>query len=241
MKIRVVVPLTTKAFEEMTLQELSPVARPDTELSVVCLDKGPASIESRHEEALAVLDTVAKIVQAEKDGVDAVISDCMGDPGVEEAREMVSIPVIGPAETSMHVAAMLGHKFSVVTILERLIPLIDHSATKTGQTERLASVRTVDIPVLQLDDHDRLLKALVDESVKAVREDGAHVIIFGCTGMAGLAAKVEEGLRKNGITDVPVIDPAVLAVKIAEALADMGLSHSKRTYPAPPAKEIIGY
>jgi allantoin racemase len=241
MKIRVVVPLTTKAFEQMTLDELSPVTRPDTELSVVCLDKGPASIESRHEEALAVLDTVAKMVEAEKDGVDAVISDCMGDPAVEEAREMVSIPVIGPAEISMHIAAMLGHKFSVVTILERLIPLIDHHATKTGQTDRLASVRTVDIPVLELDDHDRLLAALVDESVKAVREDGAHVIIFGCTGMAGLAQKVEEGLRANGIADVPVIDPAVLAVKIAEALVDMGLSHSKRTYPAPPEKEIIGY
>jgi allantoin racemase len=141
----------------------------------------------------------------------------------------------------MHVAAMLGHKFSVVTILERLIPLIEHSATKTGQAEWLASVRTVNMPVLELDDHDKLLTALVAESVKAVREDGAHVIIFGCTGMAGLAAKVEEGLKKNGITDVPVIDPAVLAVKIAEALADMGLSHSKRTYPAPPEKEIIGY
>ncbi len=241
MKIRVVVPLTTKAFEEMTLEELSPAVRPDTQLSVVCLDKGPASIESRYEEALCVPDTVSKIMQAEREGVDAVISDCFGDPAVEEAREMVSIPVIGPAETSMHVAAMLGHKFSVVTVLERLIPLIDHHATKTGQTERLASVRTVDIPVLELDEQDKLLKALVEESVKAVRDDGAHVIIFGCTGMAGLAQKVEEGLRQNGITDVRVIDPAVLAVKMAEALADMGLSHSKRTYPAPPEKEIIGY
>jgi allantoin racemase len=241
MKIRVIVPITTKEFEAMTLEEFSGAARPDTEISVVSVDRGPASIESRYEEALAVPDTVAKIVQAEKDGVDAVISDCMGDPGIEEAREMVSIPVIGPAETSMHIAAMLGYRFSVVTILERLIPLIDHHAVKTGQTESLASVRTVDIPVLELDDHARLLTALVDESVKAVREDGAHVIIFGCTGMAGLAEEVEEGLRENGITDVPVIDPAILALKIAEALADMGLSHSKRTYPAPPEKEIIGY
>jgi allantoin racemase len=141
----------------------------------------------------------------------------------------------------MHIAAMLGHKFSVVTILDRLIPAVDHHATRTGLTGQLASVRPVNIPVLELDDHARLLSALVDESVKAVREDGAHVIIFGCTGMAGLAKEVEEGLRKEGITDVPVIDPAILALKIAEALADMGLSHSKRTYPAPPEKEIIGY
>jgi hypothetical protein len=33
----------------------------------------------------------------------------------------------------------------------------------------------------------------------------------------------------------------MLAFKLAEALAGMGLSHSKRTYPQPPEKEIIGY
>jgi allantoin racemase len=92
-----------------------------------------------------------------------------------------------------------------------------------------------------LDDHARLLRALVDQSVKAVEEDGAHVIILGCTGMAGLAREVEKGLNKRGIGDVPVIDPGILALKIAEALADMGLSHSKRSYPFPPQKEIIGY
>ncbi len=241
MKIRVIVPVITKEFEQMTLEEFSAAARSDVELSVVALDKGPASIESAYDEAMAVPDIVAKIVQAEEDGVEAVISDCMGDPGVQEAREMVSIPVIGPAETSMHIAAMLGHRFSVVTVLDRLIPLVDHRAASTGQTERLASVRAVDIPVLELVDQDRLLKALVRESIEAVKKDGAHVIILGCTGMAGLAAKVEEGLRGAGIVDVPVIDPAILALKVAEALADMGLSHSKRTYPAPPEKQIVGY
>jgi allantoin racemase len=237
----VIVPVITKEFEQMTMDEFSAAARSDVELSVVSLDKGPASIESAYDEALAVPDVVAKIVQAEKDGMDAVISDCMGDPGIEEAREKVSIPVVGPAETSMHVAAMLGHKYAVITVLDRLIPGFHQRARRSGTLGRLASVRSVGIPVLELDDHARLLKALVRESVKAVREDGAHVIILGCTGMAGLAKDVEEGLKKEGIDDVPVIDPAILALKVAEALADMELSHSKRTYPAPPEKEIIGY
>jgi allantoin racemase len=234
-----VVPLTTKEFEARTLEELSPAARSDTELSVVCLDKGPGSIESNYEMALAVPDTVGKVVQAERDGVDAVVCDCMGDAGVEEAREMVSIPVIGPGETSMHFAAMLGYRFSVVHPLDRMNPLFDHLAAKAGATGQLLSVRAVNIPVLELDDLPRLRKGLVEQSVRAVREDGAHVILFGCTGMAGLATEVEQGLREYGITDVPVIDPAILALKIAEALADMGLSHSKRTYPPPPEKEIV--
>ena len=100
MKIRVIAPVITKQFEATALEELSPAARPDTELSLVSLDKGPASIESRYESALAVPDVVAKIVQAEQDGMDAVIVDCMDDPGVEAGRELVSIPVVGPAETT---------------------------------------------------------------------------------------------------------------------------------------------
>jgi allantoin racemase len=241
MKIRVIRPIIGLEAESGLVEELSPVAAPGTEISEVSVDKGPASIESSYESALAAIGVVAKIVEAEREGVDAVISNCMDDPGVEAAREMVSIPVIGPAETSMHIAAMLGHKFSVIAVLEAdERPFFDH-ATKAGLASRLASVRAINIPVLELEDRDRTVKALVEQSVRAVKEDGAHVLIFGCTGMTGMAGAVEEGLRREGITDVPVIDPAVLAFKMAEALAGMGLSHSKRTYPAPPKKEIVGY
>jgi allantoin racemase len=154
---------------------------------------------------------------------------------------MVSIPVIGPCETSMHFASMLGHRFSVIGVLEVDIRSFHDQARRAGLESKLASVRALNIPVLELEDRDRAVRALVEESIKALRQDGAHVIIFGCTGMAGMAEAVEEGLRQKGITDVSVIDPARLALKVAEALADMGLSHSKRTYPSPPDKEIVGY
>lgn len=241
MKIRMIEPVVRKEADATALEQLSPVASPDTELSAVFLDKGPASIESTYESALAAVGVVDKIVEAEQAGMDAVVANCMDDPGVEAAREMVSIPVIGPAETSMQVAAMLGHRFSVIGVLEADVrPFYDH-ATKAGLENRLASVRAINIPVLELEDRDRTVKALVEQSSRAVRDDGAHIIIFGCTGMAGMAQDVEKGLRSEGITDVPVIDPAILALKVAEALAGMGLSHSKRTYPTPPEKEIVGY
>jgi len=241
MRIRVVAPVIRAPLVAIVFEQYRAAARSDTEMSLATLDRGPSSIECRYDDALAVPDVVAKIVKAEQEGMDAVIIDCMGDPGLDAAREMVSIPVIGPAETSMHIASMLGHRFSVVTVADSLIPVFDQHAIKTGLTRQLASVRTVNIPVLELDDHARLLGALVDQSIRAVREEEAHVIILGCTGMAGMAIGVEEGLKKEGISDVPVIDPTTLSVKIAEALAHMGLSHSKRTYPPPPEKEIIGY
>ncbi len=241
MRIRVVVPSITEEFEALGLEQYSPGARPGTEISVTLLDKGPASIESRYDEAVAVPDIVRKVVEAEKDGVDAVIIECMADPGLQAAREMVSIPVIGPAETAMHVASMLAHRFSLVIVLDRRVPMFHEHAHRMGVAERLASVRAVNIPVLELGDTERVVKALVEQSVVAVREDGAHLIVIGCTGMIGLAEVVERGLVGQGIADVPVIDPGILAIKVAEALADLGLSHSKRTYLTSPEKEIVGY
>lgn len=241
MKIRVVTPIITESFGPLILREFEAAARPDDEISNVFLDRGPASLESAYDDALAVPDTVAKVRQAEREGADAVIINCMADPGLKAAREVVSIPVIGPCEASMHLAAMLGHKFSVVTVLARGIPHVEERARVYGLGEKLASVRSVEVPVLELEgDRGRLAELLVEQSIKAIEEDGAHVIVLGCTGMVGLAQEVQEGLAKRGY-EVPVIDPAKAALKVAEALVDLKLTHSKRTYPYPPAKEIAGY
>ena len=241
MKIRAVTPVITESFGPMIMEEFERVARPDTEISNVFIDSGPASVESAYDEAVATPDVIAKVRQAEMDGMDAVIINCFGDPGLDAAREVVSIPVIGPCEAAMHVAAMLGHRFSVVTVLDRIIPELELHAQKYGVGGKLASARSIDLPVLDLENgREQFVARMVDEAVEAVEEDGAHVIVLGCTGLAGLDEQVGKGLHEKG-HEVPVIDPASIALKIAEALVDAKLAHSKRTYPYPPEKEIVGY
>jgi allantoin racemase len=240
-KIRVIVPLTTKRFVAAVRPKYAAAARPDTEISVVGLDRSPASLESDYEDALAVPDILAKVGAAEAEGMDAIIIDCMADPGLAPARELAFIPVIGAAQTAMHLAVILAHRFSVMTVLERDIPRIYRLARLYGLESNLASVRPVNIPVLELDrNREQLMGALVEQSVKAVLDDGAHIIVFGCTGMSGLAKEVEQALAEQGYA-VPVVDPSLAALKLAEALVDMGLSHSKRTYPSPTTKDVVGY
>ena len=120
MHIRVITPITTSGFTAAS--DFEPLARADTIVSHFELDVGPASIESAFDEALALPDTIAKIVQAEQEGADAVVVDCFGDPGVDAGREATEMLVLGPAQTSMHLAALLGQKFSVVTVLEAVVP-----------------------------------------------------------------------------------------------------------------------
>ena len=141
----------------------------------------------------------------------------------------------------MHLAAMLGHRFSVITVLEQDIPNVHRQILRYGLAGKVASVRAINIPVLEIgEDRERVTRAIIEESVKAVREDGAHIIVPGCTEMIGMAPAVQEGLAERDC-EVPVIDPPAVAVKLAEGLVDMGLTHSKRTYPLPPDKEIVGY
>lgn len=240
MKLRIVTPITTHGFSRV--DDFQAVIREDTELSHVEIDSGPASIECALDEALAAPDTIAKIAEAERDGVDGVIINCMGDPGMHAGREVVSIPVIGPCEATMHLAAMLGHRFSVLTVLDTLQSQFENQAKVYGVRDKLASVRSVDIPVLDLEvDRNRMVNALVEQAILAVEDDGADVLIFGCTGMLGAAEQVQQGLAGRGYDGVPVIDSMIAAVKLAEAMVDAGLRHSKRTYPFPPSKRVVGY
>lgn len=236
--IRIVTPLITVGFRGPgTLRELE---RADLRISHSQVEQGPASIESRFDEALAVPGTIGRIIEAERQGVSAVVVDCLGDPGVAEARECVAIPVLGPCETAMHTAAILGHRFSVVTVFDGAIPVFEALAGRFALKEKLASVRAVDIPVLELEaDIERTQAALLEQAKLAIA-DGAHVLLLGCTGMTGCASAMRTQLLQLG-WDVPVLDPLPLAVLAAAALVDAGLAHSRRTYPAPRAKPRHGF
>ena len=237
--VRVVTPITSRGFRKAS--DFEGLLPPGNTVSHVEIDRGPASIECEYDEMLSVPDTVARIVEAERDGADAVVIDCMGDPGLKAGRECVRIPVLGPCETSMNLACMLGNSYSVITVLKRLRGQFENQARLFGAWEKFASVRAVDIPVLDLEqDPLRIRTTLTEQALLAVEEDGADAIIFGCTGMLGCADAVHQGLLKHGY-EVPVIDPVPATVRIAAAMVASGLSHSKVAYEMPPNKPVVGY
>ncbi len=239
MHIRVITPITTPGFRN--LGDFSQITGPHLTISLASVSNGPASIECAFDTAIAEPDTIARIIEAEADGVDAVVIDCMADPALSPARECVRIPVLGPSHTSMHLAGLLGHVFSVLTVLPSMRVPIENLAATYGLTSKLASVRAIDIPVLELEaELETTHAALIDAAEQAICDDGAHVIIFGCTGLLGSADAVRSGLLERGY-DIPVIDPVPATIRLAEALVAGGLSHSRLTYPAPRNKPIHGY
>ena len=205
------------------------------------LDNGPASIESTFDEALAQPDTLIKILEAEQEGCDAVVINCLGDPALNPAREIVNIPVVGPCQAAMHLANMLGDNFAIVSVLDNVRLLLEHLSAKYGLDERYVGFDYVNISVLDLEsDIDALINSLTEKSIPLVRDKHANSIILGCTGMLGCAQGMREQLLKRDI-DVPVIDPLVAAIHMAAAMINSGLSQSRHAYQTPPAKDIVGY
>ncbi|ACG78848.1 Asp/Glu racemase [Phenylobacterium zucineum HLK1] len=236
--VHLVVPTTTK-FEFAA--PLSYLEGPDLKLMESHLERGPASIECEYDELVAGPETVAAAIRAQNDGADAIVVVCMGDPALHAVREAVSVPVLGIGETAMHYAAMLGHKFSILCTLDRRRSYYVDKARQYGLDSKLASVRTVNTPVLAIeDDHASTLDRLVEAAAVAIIQDGADVIVLGCGCFKDMDRMMEERLAARGLA-VPVIDSPPLTVLTAAALARTRLSHSKRAYPIPPAKERPGY
>ena len=239
MIIELITPIITQGVR--TLDDVLPLERPELKITHSLLDRGPSAIESRVEEALAVPDTVRRAAQAEANGANAIVIDCMGDPGLHACREVVSIPVLGAGQTAMHLANMLGSQFAFITVLDRLKPLVDDLVATYGLREKYASFKAVDIPVLDISrDLGSLNAALTEQAIVSIESDGAALIVLGCTGFLGCAQAMQSALRTAGWC-VPVIDPVPAAIHMAEALIKSGLSQSKRAYPPPDQKPVAGY
>lgn len=201
-----------------------------TTVSVIDVPSGPISIESAYEEALCVPATIDLIMDCERQGFDAAIIGCFGDPGLEAARELAIIPVVGPCESSLLLAASLGHKFSVLTVFDSLIAGQEMLAYKAGVRDKLASVRATGIPVLDLmKDRAYTKRRLIEVADACVRQDRADSFLFGCMTMSFLDLADEV----SAAVGAPAVNAGKAALKHAETLVSMGLSHSKKAFPLP--------
>jgi allantoin racemase len=202
-------------------------AAPHVEVGIAENAAGAPSIESAYEEYISIPGALEAAVAAERDGYDAVILGCFGDPGLDGFRELLSIPVVGPCEAGMHVAAMLGSSFGIVTVLDSVVGPLKKLVRSAGLESRAAAVIACDVPVLELEpeSYDRIL-ATCRTAVAA----GADALVLGCMSMSflGVAERLSADLG------LPVVNPARTALKTAELLVGSGLAHSKRAFPVPP-------
>ena len=236
MRILVVNVNTTESITETIAQQARAIASPGTEIVGLTPYFGAESVEGNFESYLAAIAVMDRVMAYDQP-FDAVIQAGYGEHGREGLQELLNVPVVDITEAAASTAMFLGHAYSVVTTLDRTVPLIEDRLKLAGLYQRCASVRASGMAVLELEE-DPLgaMEAIVRQAELAIRDDKAEVICLGCGGMAGL----DEQIRQR--TGVPVVDGVTAAVMVAESLVRLGLSTSKvRTYATPRPKKVIGW
>ena len=225
MKIMIINPNSSLEMTAHLDRVLNKIKGEHTELTVTCPPNGPLAIESSYDEAMCAPGVLELVKKANEEKYDAVILACFSDPALEQAREISDILVTGIEEISLHVAAMLGSKFTVLTMTDKRVPSKEAHVRRFKLEGSLASVRPLGMSVAEIEaDEKRACAQILKVAKEAAEKDGAEVIVLGCAGMAGYADVVRSDLGME------VIDPSSLALKVTEALVAAGMKQSKRGY-----------
>jgi Asp/Glu/hydantoin racemase len=173
-------------------------------------------------------EVVEAVVRAERDGFDAAVVHCFADPGVAEARSIVSMPVFGPAEAALHLACQMGRRIAVIgTNMPGQLAQIEEQVLRHGLEGRLIprGIRFDDRPFVEAWPEWLASPSACAEKVAQVArqcaEDGADVVVLGCAATSMFCSMV--GLNRvaaNG-AEVPILDAVMAAMKTAEMAADI--------------------
>ena len=218
MKILWINPVGTDLYDRPIGEMLNREARAQTEVDVVSLPGSrPSHLEYHSYEAMATGDIV-NIVYALNKNYDAIVIGCFYDLALKEAREVSgSTPVLAPCQSSLVFAEHLGNSFSILVGRRKWISKMEENVTKYGKRSSLASMRPLELGVLDFQKNPSVTESrMLEAGKRAIEEDSAEVLILGCTIEFGFYKKMQEQLG------VPVIDAVLAPFKLAETLAETG-------------------
>jgi allantoin racemase len=228
MRLLVINPNTTAAMTDHMVEAAEAAASPGTAVTGATVEGSVPFIDGYYDEALAAAGVMRCV--AERDGgFDAAIVACFGDPGLYGAREVTEAPVIGIAEASFALAMTLGHRFAILSTVDRATPATLDLLRHYGIESRCAAVEPTGVEVLDLDADPEGATGAIEAAGRRALAAGAEVLCLGCGAMVGTRGRLEQQLG------VPVVEAVPAAVRLAESLVSLGLRTSKVRAFARPA------
>ena len=206
-------------------ENLEKIKRSDTEFDMVNIAdvyplKNNQFLYFRHK---CTDGTLERVMKAEKEGYDAVFISCNLDIGLYEARSLVNIPVTATLESAALLAYAMGTKYALITVDDQNGRIQEMMLKQYGLEGKLASQRPIGIDANDLypekTPEDVVYREAVEVSKRCVEEDGAEVIIPGCTLIGSvLTHRMAEAVEDIG---VPILDGMITGFKMAEMMADL--------------------
>jgi allantoin racemase len=226
-------------YDGEVLQQLQSYASPGTEIALGHPeDLGGGAIDKKLSEEMAINGLhhllrvpalIKKTIEAERAGFDAVVQSNTYDPGVEESRLAVRIPVVGLLKTTCHVAACLAQRVGVTILVGSMIPYTRKILRDYGLGSLITDIKALNM--YETGDLEKVrepIKAKVVELAKQLKDEGAEVVIpLGGRVFPG-AVSCEEIEAEAGI---PILNTKAIGIQFAEMLVRCRMSHSPIAYP----------
>ena len=163
--------------------------------------------------------------QAEREGYDAVVPLGMLDLGVDGGRSAVDIPVIGPLQATLHVAAQVGDRFGIVCYHPSAIPRHRAQCQAYGMEDFVAGRRASGFYVQHIaDNKDKMVESFLAAARDLIEQDGAEVIIPQGITQCPVQMRPEWLTEQLG---VPVVEGIGAPIRLASLLVSLGLRHSR--------------
>ncbi|HEX7909180.1 MAG TPA: aspartate/glutamate racemase family protein [Paraburkholderia sp.] len=230
LRICVLVPVNTSQYNDRILKAVAPVVPPDVQVEIRNITQGHPDIENRTNWLQNGMPVVELAQAIANDGFDGIWLTDFDMCGVEAAREVIDIPIIGGFPAAAFTALALSQRFSIITILQSTLAMQRGHPQTYGIEDTFASIRAIDCPVSQLSDIDTVIVRTFEAALKAIKEDGAQAILLGCTGFVDVASRVSTLLTEALGGFVPVIDPNQAGFSFLVSLVRMKVRPSRLTY-----------
>ncbi|MBI3374966.1 MAG: hypothetical protein HY017_24855 [Betaproteobacteria bacterium] len=214
-------------------------------------------VETREEFCLVGASRLPVVRAACESGIhNAIVLLGGGDPGYVESREIgrrFGIPVTACAHAQMHVAGMPCNRFSIIDISEAHNMRMHDLVVSYRFTERCASIRNINFPLPRPPEFNQrpihaekervargetseMLETSIEESVAAIEDDGAEVIMLGCSAAYWMQPFLQRRLAEMG-WEIPVLEGYSCAIAQAKLMVGLGLDASRLAFPSDSPKK----
>jgi Asp/Glu/hydantoin racemase len=205
--------------------------------------------ENRDEEFLANITTgfLKRVKEISEMGkYDAIVASGSLDPGFFAGRSICKIPIASSIHSAIHVASLIGDRFTIIELSDAMALIIRHYVQLYGLSHKLASVRTIASSstyvmgfIRKYKKEDRInvpeVKKLLDDiavqCIAAIEKDMADSLIIGCPALQPFEDEIRQRLDESGYNEIQLICELPAAVEMAKAMVNMKLTQAPRAYP----------
>ncbi len=176
---------------------------------------------------------------------DAIVTSGSMEPGFFAARMISKIPLVGALHSAIHVASLIGERFTIIDTTDVVGMILRRHIQTYGLGHKLASVRAISrsssniIALIHkykrgkrkgVPEIETLVSDIAAQCVIAIEEDRADALILGCPPLQCLEDEIRRGLDGAGYREIQLISEIPAAIEMARVMVDLGLIQAPRAY-----------